>query len=319
MESILVTGANGFVGRALCRAALKKNMAVVGAVRNAGARSSLDQGVRPVIVGEIGPDTDWKASVDNVDYVVHLAARVHLMEDDSANPLAEYRKVNVDGLKKLAEAAAESGVKKLVFLSSIKVNGEGRDSAYNEDDEPQPDDPYGVSKWEAEQLLRKMGDAGSLRYTIIRPPLVYGPGVKANFLKLIKIVNRGVPLPLGLAANKRSMIYLENLTDAILTAATSEKSDNGTYLVSDGEDVSVAGLIRSIAEALGKNARLVPVPIGLLMAVDCITGKTEAVNRLVGSLTVDSSRFYRDIDWKPPFTMKEGLKETARWFRETVQ
>jgi nucleoside-diphosphate-sugar epimerase len=313
-QSILVTGATGFIGGFICKRLLAAGLTVRGTLLETETPSSLVRGVEPVIIKPLGPDTAWEGAVTGIETVIHLAARVHVMDDSAADPLTEFRKVNTEGTRQLAREAAKNGVKRLVFVSSIKVNGEESLTPYNENSHAQPTDPYGISKWEAEQALREIEAETGLQVVIIRPTLVYGPGVKANFLNMMKIVSRGIPLPLASIGNKRSLIYVGNLVDALATCAIHPAAAGRTFLVSDGEDVSTPDLIRRTASALGVPARLFPVPISLMCLAGAVTGKNAAVKRLLGSLTVDSSKIRRELDWQPPFTMEEGLRETAEWF-----
>lgn len=267
--------------------------------------------------------------------VVHLAARVHVMHDTVTEPLAEFRKVNVIGTERLAKKAATEGVRRFVFVSSIKVNGEKTSflnhhaqqissnplsmrenlRSFLEDDAPNPQDPYAVSKWEAEQILRQIAQETGMEVVIIRPPLVYGPRVGANFLKLLKLIKKGMPLPFGLIDNQRSLIYVGNLVDAIITSLEHPAAAGQTYLVSDGEDVSTPELIRRIATSLGRPARLLPIPPALLRFAGHLTGKSAQVERLLDSLVIDSSKIRRELGWVPPFTMEQGLAETAQRFQ----
>lgn len=314
--NILVTGANGFVGKALCKRMVSKGWHVWGTVRSAEQAASLPAGVEVVQIKSIGADTNWSVALSGVDAVVHLAARVHVMNDTATDPLSAFRKVNVAGTEHLARMAAINGVKRFVYVSSVKVNGEGCEKPFAEHDIPAPEDPYGVSKWEAEHVLRKITEDTGLEVVILRPPLVYGPEVKANFLSLLKIVDRGIPLPLASINNHRSLIYLGNFVDAITTCINHPKAAGQTYLVSDGEDVSTSELIRRVAATLGRPARLFPFPPSLMRFTGKLFGKSDAVERLVGSLTIDSSKIRRELGWKPPYTMEQGLKETAEWFKE---
>ncbi len=316
IKKVLVTGAGGFIGSALCAKILADGRQVRGTFRSEIDVSRLPIGVETVSIASIDSDTKWDDALAGIDMVVHLAARVHVMDDSSLDPITEYRKVNVEGTKCLAVAAANAGVKRFVYISSIKVNGEGRASAYTEDDEVSPRDYYGVSKWEAEQELHKIADKTDLETVILRPPLVYGPGVKANFMRLIKIVKRGIPLPLGCIKNRRSLIYIANLVDAIITCMTNPNAAGKTYLVSDGEDVSTPELIRRIGAASGRRALLLPMPVWILKMAGRITGKYDEVERLVGSLTVDISKICKELEWKPLYEMKHGLRETARWYKK---
>jgi len=240
------------------------------------------------------------------------------MDDTCSDPLAEYRKVNVEGTKCLAIAAAKAGVKRFVFISSIKVNGEGRAAAYTEDDDEAPVDPYGVSKWEAEQELHKISQTTGIEVVILRPPLVYGPGVKANFYNLLKIVDRGIPLPFAKIDNLRSFIYLDNLIDVIITCINNPRAEGRTFLINDREDVSTPEIIRKIASALGKPARLFFIPPFLMRMAGKLIGKSAAIDRLFGSLTIDSTKIKKEIGWNPPYTIEYGLKETAKWYKKNM-
>jgi nucleoside-diphosphate-sugar epimerase len=312
---MLVTGATGFIGGFLCNRLLTEGWIVRGTLLPSENPASLVAGVQPVIIEPLGPDTPWCHALADIDTVIHLAARVHIMDDPSANPLAEFRGVNVDGTAHLAREAARTGVKRLVFISSIKVNGEESSIPYTQDSTPMPSDSYGISKWEAEQALRRIEVETGLEVVVVRPTLVYGPGVKANFLKMMKIITKGIPLPLASVANKRSLIYVGNLVDAIAACTKHPSAAGKTYLVSDGEDVSTPELIRRTAAALDVRARIFPLPVSFMRMVGQLTGKSCTVNRLTGLLTVDSSMIKRELGWRPPFTMEQGLKETADWFR----
>ncbi len=318
-SGVLVTGATGFVGRFLCTRLLGDGFSVRAAVRSAGAAASLVAGVEPTSIGSIGPETEWCHAMKGIDTVVHLAARVHIMNDPSPDPLVDFRRVNVQGTEQLARQAAYSGVKRLVFVSSIKVNGEESTTSYTPNSPPNPTDPYGISKWEAEQALRKIEAETGMEVVVLRPTLVYGPGVKANFLAMMNIVAKGIPLPLASINNKRSLLSVGNLVDALAVCAMHPAAAGKTYLVSDGEDVSTPELIRRTARALEVPARLFPVPASVIRRTGTITGKRAAVDRLLGSLTVDSSKIRNELSWKPPFTMEEGLGETAEWYKKQVK
>ena len=317
-DSVLVTGATGFVGHFLCERLLAQGFSVRGTMLKSENPESLVAGVEPVTVELLGVNTPWSHALTDVETIIHLAARVHIMDDASTDPLMEFRKVNVEGTAQLAREAANAGARRLVFISSIKVNGEESVTPYRHDTPPDPTDPYGISKWEAEQALRRIEAETGLEVVIVRPTLVYGPGVKANFLNMMKIISNGFPLPLASITNKRSLIYVGNLVDALATCAVHPAAAGKTYLVSDCEDVSTPGLIRRTASALGVPARLIPFPVSLMRLAGKLTGKSGAVNRLTGSLTVDSSKIQRELGWKPPFTMDEGLRETARWFKNDL-
>lgn len=315
--TVLVTGATGFVGRFLCERLLSESFAVRGTILESENSSSLVNGVEPVTVKPLGAETHWSHALENIKTIIHLAARVHIMDDPSADPMAEFRRVNVDGTARLASEAAKAGVKRLVFVSSIKVNGEESATPYSSKSTPNPSDPYGSSKWEAEQILRRIEKETGLEVVIIRPTLVYGPGVKANFLGLIKTINRGIPLPLASIKNKRSLVYIGNLVDALRTCAVHPDAAGNTYLISDGVNVSTPELIRQTASALGVPVRLFALPVSFMKLAGKLTGKSGAVKRLTGSLTVDISSIGQELGWKPPFTMEEGLRLTAGWFKTT--
>jgi nucleoside-diphosphate-sugar epimerase len=288
-----------------------RGFAVQRAVRSV---SSLEAG-DSVVVREIGPETEWEAALQGVDCVVHLAARVHTLRETATDPLAEYRRVNLEGTRRLAAAAASHGVSRLVFVSSIKVNGEASERPFTESDPAHPEDAYACSKWEAEKALAQIGAQTGLEHVILRPPLVYGPGVGANFARLMQWVARGVPLPLGAVDNRRSLLYVGNLVDAIRHCLHHPAAVGRTYLVSDGEDVSTPELVRRIARAMEVAPRLLPVPVSLLRLAAGAIGRRHEIERLVGSLQVDSSAIRRQLGWLPPVTMQEGLAETVRWFR----
>ena len=315
---VLVTGASGFVGRALCRALRASRVPLRAAARALGAPSETGPGAPPaaVAVGDIGPDTDWSEAVAGCLAVVHLAARVHVMREHSSDPLSEFRRVNRAGTRRLAEAAAAAGVRKFVFVSTVKVHGEvspGR--PFVESDPLAPSDPYSISKCEAEQELADVCSRGGMRLVILRPPLVYGPGVGGNFARLLRTVDRGFPLPFGAFRNQRSLVYVGNLADAIAACIPEHAAASGAYLVSDDESVSTPDLIRRIAAALQRPARLVSVPLWLLRAGAKVLGHSGDFDRLAGDLVVDSGAIRRALGWKPPVSMPQGLAATAQWYR----
>ena len=270
-----------------------------------------------VVLGEFGPGTDWRAALQGVDTIVHLAARTHVMHESARDPLLEYRRTNVEATRCLAEAAAEQGVKRFVFLSSIKVNGERTPGEpFRESDPPRPEDHYGNTKLEAETLLRHIATVSPMAVTILRPPLVYGPGVKGNLLALMRALRKGVPLPLACVNNRRSLVFVDNLVSSILTCLDDERAANRLFLVCDGEDLSTPGLIRTLAQHMGRPARLVPVPSFALRSVGTLAGQKAKVSRLTDSLRVDASLIRDALDWVPPYSPDEGLGETVRWFLE---
>lgn len=308
---VLVTGATGFVGRALMVSLVR-----AGITPRATLRRSTEMGVgEAVVVGDIGPDTDWSAALTSCDAVVHLAARVHVLHEQAGDSLAAFRRTNTAGTLNLARQAAAAGVGRFVFLSSIKVNGEGRDAPYTEADKPAPEDAYGQSKWEAEQGLRAIERETGLEAVILRPPLVYGPGVKANFLSLMRAVDAGWPLPLGAVRNQRSLLYLGNLVDAIRACLTHPAAAGQTFVLSDGAPLSSAELARALAIALGRPARLPSVPLGLLRVGTRLLGRGGAMNRLLGSLAVDDSLIRARLGWRPPYSLEAGMNETVFAYR----
>ena len=266
-----------------------------------------------VCVGEITGSTDFAAVLGRFSTVVHLAARVHVMDDTADDPLAAFRAVNVDGSLNLARQAAAAGVKRFVFISSVKVNGEHTQPglAFTETDEPNPQDAYGLSKHEAEQGLRQLAANTGMEVVIIRPPLVYGPGVKANFAALLRAVQRGWPLPLGAVHNQRSLVALDNLVDFIVTCITHPQAANQTFLVSDGHDLSTTELVRGMARAAGVPARLLQIPVWALQAGAALLGKGDAVQRLCGNLQVDISKARHLLGWVPPISVEEGLRRVV--------
>jgi len=240
------------------------------------------------------------------------------MHDRAVDPFPVFRQVNVAGSERLAQTASASGVKRFVYLSTVKVNGEGKAAPYTEKDDPEPIDPYGISKWEAEQILYEISDQTGMEMVVLRPPLVYGPWVKANFLHLLKILDRGIPLPLASINNRRSLIFLGNLLSAIVACINHPKAAGQTFLVSDGEDVSTPDLIRHINSALGSPARLFPFPPVMLKMAGIITGKSVAMDKLLCSLTIDCSKIRRELDWQAPFSMEQGLRETVKWYLKSA-
>jgi nucleoside-diphosphate-sugar epimerase len=315
MSQVLVTGANGFVGRALCRALAEGGDTVTGLVRQAGGCLS---GVHEWVHGGkdfAGVEVAWPQGL-KPDSVVHLAARVHVLQDDVANPDAAFHATNVEGALRVAEAAFHNGARRFVFVSSIKAVAEvdaGRGLC--EDDPPAPQDPYGRSKYAAEQALLRYGQDTGLDVVIVRPPLVYGAEVRANFLHLMDALWKGMPLPLGLVTAKRSLVYVDNLADALARCATDPRAAHQCFHISDGDDPTVAGLARSLGRHLQKPARLVPLPVSWLRLAGRLTQRSSQVERLVGSLQVDASRIRHVLGWQPPYSLEDGLAATARWYR----
>jgi nucleoside-diphosphate-sugar epimerase len=307
----LVTGANGFLGRAVLAALEERDIPVRAAVRTLGLNHD-------VAVGDIGPSTNWVSAMEGVDTIVHTAARTHVMNESALDPLSEFRKVNVEGTLNLARQAAAASVKQFVFISSIKVNGESTipGKPFTENDQSYPLDPYSISKWESEVGLRQLAKESGMEVVIIRPPLVYGPDVKANFQKMISWVDSGVPLPLGSIHNKRSLVALENLVSLILTCIENPAAANQIFLAGDDEDLSTTELLQRIASALGKPARLFPFPTCLIIFAASLLGKSRMAQRLLGSLQVDISKARELLDWKPPVSVDEGLRQVADDFKK---
>ncbi len=307
---VLVTGATGFIGRALFPALIQAGHEVVAAVRNPNA-ANIPEGAALRVIGDIGPDTDWSEALSGADAVIHLAARAHVMKETAADPMVEFNRVNAEGTAQLAQSAAQAGIRRFVYLSTIKVMGERSEAPFRETDPPRPEDDYGKSKLAGEQALATAAVDTGLEPVILRPPLVYGPHAKGNFLALLKLCRAAPPLPFASIQNKRSIIYLGNLVDAISHSLTAEKAAGETYFVRDGEDLSTPDLIRHVARALGRPVRLFPAPAGFLRLVGAITGKSEAISTLLSDLQIDNQKIMDQLGWTPPFNVVQGLKETA--------
>ena len=314
MPTVFVTGAGGFIGSTLCKKLRSAGYSVIGMHRSAKSASP-QNGIEHLSTDLMDQNIRWDSLLTGIEFVVHLAARVHVMKDNSTDPLAAYRKINVAATENLARHAAAMGVKRFVFMSSVKVNGEESWKPYTEADKPVPVDSYGISKMEAELTLRKIANETGMAVVILRPPLVYGPGVKANFLKLLQAVDRRMPLPFEGVKNQRSLIYVENLVDAIVACMQHPNAPGQTFLVSDGKDVSTPELIRMMSALLHKQPRLFSVPGLCLHIASRLTGKGPAMDRLIGSLTVDTTKITEELDWRPPFNLQEGLEETVEWYR----
>jgi GT2 family glycosyltransferase/nucleoside-diphosphate-sugar epimerase len=340
-KNFLITGANGFVGRALCEEMLHRGLNVRAAVRSNG---QLLNGTEVITVGNIDGNTDWTDALRDMDVVIHLAARVHVMKDAAVDPLAEFLKINLYGTANLAQQAALAGVKRLIYVSSIKVNGErttitpspsdnsasayvdggllpfdesgGREGrgVFFESDKPDPQDPYAISKWQAEQALHRIAQETALEVVVLRPPLVYGPGVKGNFIKLLAAVDKGIPLPLARVDNTSSLIYLGNLVDILLACANNPAATGKTYLVRDGEDISIPELIRQSSKGLGRPARVFSIPVKLLRGLGALCGQLDSVDRIVGSLRISDDLIRKELGWKPRFTLQQGLRATTEWY-----
>lgn len=308
--NVLVTGASGFVGRYLCQLLHEAGHVVFPVVRD---KSKMLKGI-PVachrIIPDMGPSTDWVEALADIDIIINLAARVHVMSDNSENPLDDFRRVNVDGTLNLARQADRAGVIQFIHISSIKVNGEQTfGSPYRADSVPSPGDAYGVSKLEAEQALFHLAMSSKLAVTVIRPPLVYGRNVKGNLEVLIKALQKGLPLPLAIIRNKRDMVSLYNLCDLIRICIGNEKSYGRVFLVSDGQSISTSELVSYLAAGMGKPCRSLPVPPILLKMVFGILGKADMAGRLLGDLEVDISFTRKEMNWNPPFTVEQSFRK----------
>lgn len=304
---LLLTGSTGFLGSRLATV-LHSNPDIN---LTAAVRRRIEIPAAHVVeVQGLDANTDWSAVLTNQQVVIHAAARAHIMKDEVADPLAEYRRINVDGTVNLARQAAAAGVKRFIFISSINVNGEQTSlgSPFLVDDVVAPKDVTGVSKWEAEQGLQQLAADTGMELVIIRPPLVYGPGVKGNFASMIKLVAKGLPLPLGAIHNQRSLVSVDNLVDLIITCIDHPAAANQVFLAGDGQDLSTTELLRGVARAMGKPARLIPVPSSLLMLGATLLGKKAVAQRLLGSLQVDISKAREVLGWEPPVSVEEGLK-----------
>ena len=309
---ILVTGASGFIGRALVPRLIKTGHEVVTSSRSARFHPT-EATLFPIT--DIGPDTDWRKALVGVETVIHLAARVHVMKDKSKDPLADNKLINTEGTRKLANDAANAGVQHFIFMSTVKVNGERNDfRPFCADDLPAPKESYATSKLEAEKALIQTVQFSNMRATIIRSPLVYGPGVKGNFISLLKLCKQGWPLPFGSINNRRSMIYLGNLVDLIYRLIMKPPTSTKIYMCRDSQDVSTPELFRKTSVALGVKPLIISFPLSLLSFLGALIGKTAVISRLTESLYVDDSPTRMDLDWTPPFSMLKGLKETATWF-----
>lgn len=315
MTRIVVTGGNGFIGRVLCRTLTEAGLKVRAAVRRIDQGSVLTGLCDTAEVGDIGAATDWTAALSGVDAVVHLAARVHVMEEAEKDPLAAFRRVNLKGTENLARQAGAAGINRFIFVSTIKVNGERtHEKAFSADDPAFPQDPYGISKWEAEQALKAISAASGMEWVVIRPPLVYGECVKGNFLRLLNWVEAGIPLPFGALVNLRSLAYVENVCHLLKTCIVHPRAAGQAFLVSDGPAVSTKALVQSIAEAMNRRLFLPPIPETILRWSGILTKKSKEMERLCGSLRVDIEKNRALLDWVPPFRLAQGLEKTVAWY-----
>ncbi len=318
-QQILLTGATGFIGRALSPNLLRAGYEVRGTRRDPSRAprggSAYPVGLEWVILHDQSTEGELQQVLKGVQVVIHLAACVHVMAGHESDQPHEFYRINTDWTRRLARTAAEQGVHRFVYMSSIKVNGEKSSVPFTETDSPSPQDPYGVSKWEAERALAAVSSETGLEVVVIRSPLVYGPGVGGNFLHLLNIIGKGIPLPFALVENRRSLIYRGNLVDALIRSVRDNRAVGQTYLVSDGEDLSTPDLIRRLGKALGLPTRLWPLPVPMLRSLGQVAGKQTMVERLLGSLQANPSKIRQELDWHPPFRVDQGLAETAVWFR----
>lgn len=306
-KKILITGASGFIGSKLCEIAEEQGWIVKKAVRN----SSCD---KDFVIGELSETTEWTPALEKVDVVVHLAARAHILNESSVNPLEDYRRINVEATLNLARQSIKNGIKRFVFISSIGVNGNRNIRPFTEDDPPNPIEPYAVSKYEAEQGLQKLAHASDMELVIIRPPLVYGPNAPGNFRRLIELLNHGIPLPLGAIKSKRTFVALDNLVDLIMTCTTHPAAANQIFLAGDDRDISIKDLLRILGNALGKPPVMLYIPEKLLRVIAGIIGKQDMVRRLCDSLQVDITKARKLLEWSPPVDIETALKKTAEHY-----
>lgn len=318
MRRVLVTGSNGFLGQAVVPTLQRAGHAVIASVRRNVAQAD---GAEAVHVTDIGPNSDWTGALHGVHTVVHLGARVHVMRDPARDPEAAFHRVNAAGTRRLAEAAVTAGVQRFVLLSTVKVGGDetAPGQRLHESQIPSPNDAYGRSKAEAERFLAEIGERHGMRWIAMRPPLVYGPGVRGNFLSLLRLCDAGLPLPFASIDNARSVVGRQNLADAIRVAVEAPDIENGAYYVADDEDISTPELVRRLRVALGRRPLLVPFSPALLRLAAGVVGRRTVAERLLGSLRVDSSRFRQATDWTPPISMIKGLQETVDWYNRSIR
>ena len=314
---IIVTGASGFVGSHLCRALHGSGTKVLACLMTADEHKTISADIPYFVAGSIDGQTAWGEILRKDDVIVHLAARVHVMRESAREPLSEFRKVNRDGTANLARQAAAAGAKRIVFMSTIGVNGNDSGAGlFTENDIARPHNDYSVSKYEAELELRKISEETGLEVVVLRAPLVYGPGNPGNFLSLLGFVHKGIPLPLGSVRNVKSFLYVENLVEAIRLCCSHPGAAGNTYLVSDSDVISTPELLRKLGESLGVKSRLFPFPMTLLRIIGKVSGKSAALDRLTASLAVDSSKIRKGLGWTPPFSLSEGLKATTEWYKD---
>jgi len=309
MKKILVTGASGFIGQHICKTLSRLNRNVRGTIRNVNSLN-YDCKFEYIFVGDIGPETNWKKALEKIDCIIHCAGRVD--EINKRKEVDTYHLVNVEGTKCLAVQAAQAGVKRIVFLSSIKVNGESTNKVFTNSDIPNPKNVYSISKFDAEKVLWQVSSTKGLEVVVLRLPLVYGHGTKGNMLRLIKLINLGIPLPFGLVKNHRSLIGIDNLVDILISCIDHPEAKGKTFLVSDGEDLSTPELLKYIASAMGRKVLLFPFPILLLKLLGFFIGKSREINQLIGSLQVNNNYVRKTLSWSPLVSVKEGIRRMVQ-------
>lgn len=318
MKQLLVTGANGFVGQNFCNRIQKDGYKVRAATRDIESSKSLSSDIELIQIGSIGPSTDWTEAIKGIHSVVHLAARAHIMKDDAKNPLEEFRNVNTFGTKRLGLEAAKAGIRRFIYISSIKVNGEQTVKyPFSETDKPVTSDPYGISKLEAEKALYKISKESGMEVVIIRPPLIYGPGVKGNFLSLLNLINSGIPLPFGGIKNKRSLINIHNLCDLIKYCIEHHDAAGQIFLASDDDDLSTTELLCRIATKMGKRSLILPFPDKIMRWLLTTARNKSIYDRLYGSLSVDIRKAKKMLGWSPAYSIDFGLQETVNWYKNS--
>ncbi len=316
MKTVLVTGATGFVGGHLLPPLVEHPYKLKIALRSSPTLP-MASGAELIQVGDIHALTHWQDALVDVDMVIHLASRAHILKETVTDPMAAFLRVNVEGTRSLVQQSIQAGVQQFIFISSIGAMATLSDAYLTEESPCHPDSLYGRSKWQAEQDLMALAQPSEMRWTILRPTLVYGPRNPGNMERLIKLVDRGLPLPFGLVRNRRSLVFVGNLVDAILISLDNPKAFNQTFIVSDGLTLSTSELICAIAKALSRPVRLLPIPPVLIRILGQLTGKTDAVDRLLGSLAVDSDKICQALDWTPPYSIEQGLSKTAEWYAHT--